>query len=317
MKRASSNDTKGVIPDHEAGNQRARGQGSANLRRRPHRPAIAGCALLVLLAGCVSPSDIQKLQSQITELQDQIAQVKKTASSKQEIENVNQKIVDQTNTLLKSNAQLVVKVQQIDEKMNEVNGRIETQSARVDHIAQQITQAQHDVEALKAAQAAAAAAATSTAPATPVLGLAQSQPQPGGQMTVAAPSTENPVEVYNAATRDYSKGNFDLAIAGFRDFMQKNPNSDLADNAAYWVGESLYSQKKYSEAIEAFDVVVNRYAKSDKVPGALLKKAYAYLALGDKARAIVQLQYVVHEHSKSEEAALARQKLKQLGVDSK
>ncbi len=49
----------------------------------------------------------------------------------------------------------------------------------------------------------------------------------------------------------------------------------------------------------------------------MLKKAYAYLAIGDKARAIVQLQYVVHEHSKSEEAALARQKLKQLGVDSK
>lgn len=275
---------------------------------------------MVLLAGCVSPADVQKLQSEITELQDQIAQVKKSSSSKQEVENVNQKIVDQTNTLLKSNAQLVVKVQQIDEKMNEVNGRIETQGARVDHIAQQITQAQHDVEALKAAQAAAAsAAAVPTAPATPLLGPAPPQPQPqtGGQMTVAAPATENPVEVYNTATRDYSKGNFDLAIAGFRDFMQKNPNSDLSDNAAYWVGESLYLQKKYSEAIEAFDVVVNRYAKSDKVPGALLKKAYAYLALGDKARAIVQLQYVVHEHSKSEEAALARQKLKQLGVDSK
>jgi len=287
-------------------------------------PIAGRCALVILLAGCVSPSDVQKLQSQITELQDQIAQVKKTSSSKQEVENVNQKIVDQTNTLLKSNAQLVVKVQQIDEKMNEVNGRIETQGARVDHIAQQITQAQHDVEALKAAQAAAAAAAaTSAAPATTaVLGPMTPQPQtqPGGQMTVAAPSVpagENPVEVYNSATRDYGKGNFDLAIAGFRDFMQKNPNSDLADNAAYWIGESLYSQKKYSEAIEAFDVVVNRYAKSDKVPGALLKKAYAYLALGDKARAIVQLQYVVHEHSKSEEAALARQKLKQLGVDSK
>ncbi len=275
---------------------------------------IACCGVIVLLAGCVSPSDIQKLQSQISELQDQIAQVKKTASSKQEVENVNQKIVDQTNTLLKSNAQLVVKVQQIDEKMNEVNGRIETQGARVDRIAQQVTQAQHDIEQLRASQAAAATVAASATQA-PLLG--PQPPQPGGQMTVAATAGESPVEVYNAATRDYGKGNFDLAIAGFRDFMQKNPNSDLADNAAYWIGESLYSQKKYSEAIEAFDVVVNRYAKSDKVPGALLKKAYAYLALGDKARAIVQLQYVVHEHSKSEEAGLARQKLKQLGRDSK
>lgn len=276
----------------------------------------------LLLAGCVSPTDVQKLQSQITELQDQIAQVKKTASSKQEIENVNQKIVGQTETLLKSNGQLVAKVQQIDEKMNEINGRIETQSARIDRIAQQITQAQHDIDELKAAHAAMAAQQQQTQQtAPPQTGPGPSAPPtaPAGQMTVAAPpaSSESPVEIYNAATRDYGKGNFELAISGFREFLQKSPNSDLADNAAYWIGESLYSQKKYSEAIEAFDVVVNRYAKSDKVPGALLKKAYAYLALGDKARAIVQLQYVVHEHAKAQEAALARQKLKQLGVDSK
>lgn len=277
----------------------------------------ARCSLLALLAACVSPSDVQKLQSQITELQDQIAQVKKTASSKQEVENVNQKIVDQTNTLLKSNGQLVVKVQQIDEKMNEINGRIETQGSRVDRIAQQLTQAQHDVEELKASTAAAAAA-TAQAQQHAIISPAPATPQPG-QMTVAAPpvGSENPVEVYNAALRDYGKGNFDLAIAGFRDFLQKNPNSELAANAAYWIGESDYSQKKYSEALEAFDVVVNKYQKSDKVPAALLKKGYAYLALGDKARAIVQLQYVVHEHPKSQEAALARQKLKQLNVDSK
>lgn len=281
-------------------------------------PLAAVCSLL---AACVSPSDIQKLQSQVSELQDQIAQVKKTTSSKQEVENVNQKIVDQTNTLLKSNAQLVVKVQQIDEKMNGGNGQIETQGSRIDRIAQQLTQAQHDIEELKASAAAAAAAASAPQPIVtpqPMLGPAPPATS-AGQLTVAAPSGrgENPVEVYNAAYGDYQRGSYDLAIGGFRDFIQKNPNSDLSSNAAYWIGESLYSQKKYTEAIEAFDVVVNKYAKSEKVPGALLKKAYAYLALGDKARAIVQLQYVVHEHPKAQEASLARQKLKQLGVDSK
>jgi tol-pal system protein YbgF len=279
-------------------------------------PLAAVCSLL---AACVSPSDVQKLQSQISELQDQIAQVKKTASSKQEVENVNQKIVDQTNTLLKSNAQLVVKVQQIDEKMNGVSGQIETAGSRLDHIGQQVTQAQHDIEALKAAQAAAASVAVQQPIVTPQPMLGPGPAGPAGQMTVAATGgrDENPVEIYNAAYGDYQRGNYALAISGFHEFIQKNPSSDLADNAAYWIGDSLYSEKKYTESIEAFDVVVNKYAKSDKVPGALLKKAYAYLALGDKARAIVQLQYVVHEHPKAQEASLARQKLKQLGVDSK
>jgi len=124
----------------------------------------------------------------------------------------------------------------------------------------------------------------------------------------------NPMELYQTAYRDYQRGNFDLAMAGFSDFIRQNPNSDLADNAAYWIGESLFSQKKYQDAIAQFDSVVTRYPQSDKVPGALLKKGYAYIALGEKAQGIVQLQYVVHEHPSSQEASLARQRLQTLGV---
>ena len=125
------------------------------------------------------------------------------------------------------------------------------------------------------------------------------------------------MDVYAAAYRDYQRGNFDLAIAGFAEFVQQNPNSDLADNAAYWIGESLFSQKKYQDAIAQFDTVVKKYPQSDKVPGALLKKGYAYINVGEKSQGIVQLQYVVHEHPTSQEASLARQKLKQLGVETR
>jgi tol-pal system protein YbgF len=127
----------------------------------------------------------------------------------------------------------------------------------------------------------------------------------------------DPLETYQAAYRDYQRANFDLAIEGFRDYIESNPNSDLADNAAYWIGESLFSQKKYREAIGQFDSVVNNFPQSDKVPGALLKKGYAYISVGERAQGVVQLQYVVHEHPKSPEAALARQRLKQLGIETK
>jgi tol-pal system protein YbgF len=274
----------------------------------------AGCAFL---AACATPSDIQKLQGQVSELQEQLAQVKRTSSSKEEVQNVNSRIVEQTATLLKSNAALVAKVDQIDEKINNAQGSNEMTGNRLDRMAQQLTQAQHDVEELKAAiarlsVAAAAAPTTANTPST--------QPQPAmSEVTVPAPAApgETPTQIYQTAYRDYQRGNFDLAISGFREFMQRYPTSDLADNASYWIAESLFSQKKYPESIEQFDTVVNKYPKSDKVPGALLKKAYAYLAINDKARAIVQLQYVVHEHPNAQEASLARQKLRQLGVDSK
>ena len=41
------------------------------------------------------------------------------------------------------------------------------------------------------------------------------------------------------------------------------------------------------------------------------------LELGQKAEAVVQLQYVIHEFPSSEEARLARAKLKTIGVEAK
>src|SRR5712692_8961669 len=121
----------------------------------------------LLLSSCVTSSDVQKLQSQINELQDQLAQVKRTAAGKEEVQNVNQRIADQTQQLLKSNATLVAKVDQIEDKMNNTQGSVEQTNYRLDRMAQQLTQAQHDIDDLKAAAARAAAAPTPTTAAPP------------------------------------------------------------------------------------------------------------------------------------------------------
>jgi tol-pal system protein YbgF len=259
-------------------------------------------------AGCISTSDFEAAQRQISELQEELANIKRTASSKDEVQNVNVRIAEQTETLLRSNATLVTKVNDIEERIQTTQGNVEDNTHRLDQVAQQVTRAQRDLDDLKSQIAAARA---EVAPATGG-GAA-------GEMTVPAQAipTVDPMETYQAAYRDYQRGNFDLAIDGFRDFLGSNANADLADNAAYWIGESLFSQKKYREAIEQFDAVVNKYPKSDKVPGALLKKGYAYINVGERAQGVVQLQYVLHEHPKSQEASLARQKLKQLGIETK
>ena len=276
------------------------------------RKLITAAAVALLTTACATSSDMEKLQSQISDLQEQIAALKRTASSKEEVQNVNTKIAEQTQMLLKSNATLVTKVDSIEDRLNNAQGSVEQTNYRVDRLVQQVTQTQHDVENLKAVAAAAAAA-------TPAPGTAPAAGNPSvSEVTVQPPvtSTETPVETYQSAYRDYGRGNYDLAIAGFREVVAKYPKSDLADNAAYWIGESLYSQKKYREAIAQFDSVVTTYPKSDKVASALLKKGYAYIQLNEKNMGIVQLQYVVHEHPKSPEAAKAREELKRLGVET-
>lgn len=277
------------------------------------KTSIAVAALI--LSSCATSSDIEKLQSQIHELQDQLTQVKRSTAGKEEVQSVNQRIADQTQQLLKSNATLVAKVDQIEDKMNNTQGAVEQTNYRLDRMTQQLTQAQHDIDDLKA-RGAAPSSAPPVAGGMPGTTTTGQQP-PMTEVSVPAPASENPMEVYQAAYRDYQRGNYDLALAGFRDFLAKYPDSDLAANSEYWIGESLYSQKKYSEAIDEFNRVVNKYPKSDKAPGALLKKGYAYLAINDRPRAIVQFQYVVHEYPNSRESALAKDRLRQLGIETK
>jgi len=277
-------------------------------------PSIVMLAAALAAAGCVSTSDFEAAQRQISELQEELANIKRTASSKDEVQNVNVRIAEQTETLLRSNATLVTKVNEIEERIQNTQGAVEESTHRLDQISQQVTKTQRDLEEVRSR------VTTLSAPAQPANGGGEAT----GELTVpasavpsqAAPGMD-PMQTYQAAYRDYQRGNFDLAIEGFRDFLSGSANSDLADNASYWIGESLFSQKKYREAIGQFDAVVNKYPKSDKVPGALLKKGYAYISVGERAQGVVQLQYVLHEHPKSQEASLARQKLKQLGIETK
>lgn len=107
------------------------------------------------------------------------------------------------------------------------------------------------------------------------------------------------------------------AERGFHAFLANYPNSDLAPNARYWLGESQYGQKDYKEAISSYDRVELDYPKSEKVPAALLKKGYAYLALKDKKRASSAFKQVVTLYPKSPEAGKASDKLFQMSKESR
>jgi tol-pal system protein YbgF len=125
----------------------------------------------------------------------------------------------------------------------------------------------------------------------------------------------DPKSLYDAAYNDYLKGNYDLASREFQEYLANFPNTDLSDNATYWIGESLYRQKRFRQAIEQYDAVLTRFPRSDKTAGALLKKGYAHLELGERSQGVVQLQHVIRQYPTSDEANLARQRLREVGVD--
>jgi tol-pal system protein YbgF len=124
--------------------------------------------------------------------------------------------------------------------------------------------------------------------------------------------TISPQEAYSVAYNDYLKGNYDLAVESFRLYRQQFPESPLADNALYWIGECRYSQRKFEEAIDAFDELIMSYPQGDKAAAAYLKKGLSFVELGRKAEALAALKILVTKYPLEEEARIAQDKIREL-----
>lgn len=144
-------------------------------------------------------------------------------------------------------------------------------------------------------------------------GRATAGPAPTSAV-VAAEGTPSDGEgkSYEQSLQAFKNGDLEGARKGFSDFLQRHPDSKLAGNAQYWLGECYYGAKDYGHAIEAFDRVHRSYPDSAKVPAALLKKGFAYAALNDRGRASSALKQVVEAYPRSPEATKAKEKLAQL-----
>ena len=117
---------------------------------------------------------------------------------------------------------------------------------------------------------------------------------------------------YDRLLTMFRDGDLDGARQGFAGFLSEYPNSSLAPNARFWLGESYYGKKDFQKAIDAYDKVEIDYPSSEKVPAALLKKGYAYLAMKDLKRAHSAFRQVMTLYPGSAEAGRASDKLAQL-----
>jgi tol-pal system protein YbgF len=141
----------------------------------------------------------------------------------------------------------------------------------------------------------------------------KTEPPAPAPQAPAVPSTSlSPQEVYNTAYADYLKGNFDLATDGFKIYRDNFPDSPLADNAVYWIGECLFSQRKFEEAIEEFNNLILDYPQGDKIAAAYLKKGLSLVELKRKDEALVVFKLLIGKYPLEEEARIAQEKIKEL-----
>ncbi len=120
------------------------------------------------------------------------------------------------------------------------------------------------------------------------------------------------VSLYRHSLDALRAGKHDEAIRGFREFLRLYPNHDLADNSQYWLGECFYDRKDYASAVREFRRVIERYPNGNKVPDAMLKVGYSYLALGSTEAGRQTLMQLQRSYPRHQAAVLAGTRLLEL-----
>lgn len=114
---------------------------------------------------------------------------------------------------------------------------------------------------------------------------------------------------YEAAFELLKQQRYQAAGAAFGQFLASFPDSQLADNAQYWLAEAYYVTDQFEDALAQFQVVLSSYPRSRKIPDALLKIGYSNYELGRWDGARSALQRVQDDFPDSTAARLAEQRL--------
>jgi tol-pal system protein YbgF len=298
--------------------------------------SLAGCAEMQEATGVATQQDLLQLRQEMAAAQQSAQRARLDADAV--AAQVDKRVREQSSERDKQVATLNRQVDSLNDTVTSLSGKVDELNTKLDAVNRQLRGAAPPAGAAGAAGAAAATTPRPPAAAPPsgAAGSAASPPagasagQTPGPVAVAPsrPTTGalQPQDIYQAAYIDFSKGSYSLAIAGFREFLRRYPDHELAGSAQYWIGEAYLSlargfsdasqndkaSESLEQAVQEFKKVQANYPRADKVPTALYKEALALIDLKQPAVAQTRLQYLVDNVPRAEETPLARERLNTL-----
>ena len=275
---------------------------------RPPFSIVASFILLAPLVACTSSEDTALLHREITDVQRSVDRLQTEVIDQSDLQGMEQSMQEMTNKNLRSNADLALRVEELQEQIEALHASLEVTTRQLQSISQELAAARAQ------GNVGVVLPPVVVAPGTGGSGATGSNPGGVPVGAAAAGGAAGPDELYRSAYEDYMRGNYDLAADGFGEYMRRWPNTELTDNALYWIGECYDAQEMPEEALTTFTKVLEDYPTSDKAAAAQLKKGLIYLKMGDQGQGVVNLQYVVYEHPGTREADLAREQLRSLGL---
>src|ERR1700689_3660856 len=245
-----------------------------------------------------------QLQTQVQQLQEQTTAMQRSFDERMGVMN---NLVERDTDAVNKVAAAVTALQSTLQKqqgdssphVDQLPGQIQALNDSLDELKARLAKVSKQLEDMQASQQSTAAT------------TAQTQAQQ--QAMAAAPP---PDVLYNNALRDYNGAKNDLAIQEFSDYIKFYPNTDLAGNCYFYLGEIQFRQGNYQQAAQNYDQVLQNFPTGSKVASAQLKKGFSLIELGKQDDGVAELRRVIQRYPRSPEALQARERLRKLGVSS-
>ncbi|MFC7333291.1 tol-pal system protein YbgF [Rhodocista pekingensis] len=202
-------------------------------------------------------------------------------------------------------ASLEARLTRMENDMLTLNGRYEEAAFQIGQLRDQLSKLSADIDFRLSRLEQGAGGGLPPAGPAPLAGPAAepspapSSPASSSPVRSEAPSASEPAtgnlptgsaqEQYDYAFNLTRQGDYAGAERAFTQFLAQHPTHQLAPNAQYWLGETLYVRNKYKESARAFAEGYKKYPKSNKAPDSLLKLAMALGNLNQREDACIAL----------------------------
>jgi tol-pal system protein YbgF len=263
-----------------------------------HRPRSARlAATLVVAAGlgaCVSKSDVQMVQGEVALLRAETLRRDSTrAAELAEVIQMQQRIMDS----------LAVSRRSVGQLKGDISSDLYNIQQQLVQLQELTGQSQQRLSELRT-QLEARSAQLDSSPAGP--------PAPGDSARPEAATSASADQMYEASLAQLRRGSTTTARLGLREMLRTYPTSPRAPDALYFVGQSFAAENPDSAAAY-YTQVVDKFPTSARAGSALYNLGLLAERRKDTAKARDAYQRVVDKYPQSDEAALARDRLKALG----
>jgi len=266
---------------------------------------VAGAAVTPVFA---ADKEQRQMMADIRMLQEQNQQIQNLlASITDAIKAVNARIDEQTNATRKALADEKLSVDNLSNDVRVIREKSDDTSVRLGQLSQEVDSLRQGLQQL-AARAPVAPPPDTAAAAAPDGGGAGAPPAAAAP-AIPAGIVNSPQRMWDQANSDYAIGQWDLAIAGFQEFIKQYPRDDRADDAQVYIGRAYLQAGKNDKAADAFDAAIRTYPTGNALPDAYYGKGIALRNLKQEALAREAFSAVVMKYPESSAAALARQAL--------